>query len=641
MKKSLIVFVLCLMSVAAYGQMIKRTDAIWARTTSNPITLDGKLTEADWAKAESIQVVYGVPGAMPGSGYSFVKGNTWDSTRVTIKYLVWGDSLYMAAIVPDSSIGGDDWEKFDSFLMSLRKHELPDRPSPSFEYFYGWIGAWDATTKGVGADPGFFGHAGGKRTDSTGGVPNWRIWDAKTFVDGVSNSDTGATKATKAADTKWTTEYKFNLKARGYNVSNDIVEMTITIFDADWYWLGDTNYTASSGTWTWHQGRWGGDPFYNILRIHVNSSVTTTSAPQAIDADVVIQNGANHAKPVVDGKLDENVWKNAKPLQLTFGDEALRATYPGIGPYRSGDVKLVADTGASLPTPLDPAKATAKYFFQGDTLYFGITVDDKVLTQRTHLNLKDWARVMIVDRSKSNADHVLQYRDLTVQVVDTGKGYILDGYLPYLKDSLNGAWVGVTKKGTFANFADVDTGYTVELAVDLKKLGYPAGRGDGVVFFGIAVHDGDTVTTPGFRSYGNEVWFFAQGSQSPGAPYKNGAAPAWAYLDPTSFVTSVSNGAGVVPGTFELYGNYPNPFNPSTKIEFAVPVQSNVRLMVYDVIGRVVANEVITAVAQGRHAYTFNAKNLATGVYFYQVQLLDPSNNNVRDIKSSKMLLMK
>ena len=640
MKKSLILFVLLLMTVAAYGQMIKRTDAIWARKTTSPITLDGKLTEADWAKAESIQVVYGKPGAMPGSGYSFVKGNTWDSTRATLKFLVAGDSMYMAAIVPDSSVGGRGWEEFDSYLMSLRKHELPDRPSPSFEYFYGWI-EWDGESHKKAADPGYFGHAGGKRTDSTNGVPNWRIWDAKTFVDGVSNSDTGATKAAKVADKGYTTEYKFNLKTRGYNVANDIVEMTISLFDADWFWLGDTNYVAASGAWMWHQGRWAGDPFYNVFRIHVNSSVTTTSVLTPIGPDVTIQNGSKHAKPVIDGKLDENVWKNAQPLQLTFGDEALRATYPGVGPYRSGDVKLSADTGSTLPTILDPAKASAKYFFQGDTLYFGISVDDKVLSRGTHLNLKDWARVMIVDRGKTNSDQVLLYRDLTVQVVDTGKGYALDGYLPYLKDSLGGAWVGVTKKGTFTNFADLDTGYTVELAVDLKKLGYPAGRGDGVLFFGVAVHDGDSLRPIDGRSYADEVWFFAQGAQSPGAPYHNGTAPAWAYMDASSFVTSVTNNAGVIPGTFELYGNYPNPFNPSTKIDFAVPVQSNVRLVVYDLLGRVVAHEVLQAVAQGRHEYTFNAKNLASGVYFYQVQLLDESTNNVRDIKSSKMLLMK
>ncbi len=645
MKQQTRFFALTLMllvfAISMFAQT-KRTDAIWARTSSTPITLDGKLNEADWAKAESIVVVYGKPGAMPGSGYSYVKGNMWDSTRVTLKFLVVGDSLYMAAIVPDSSIGGSDWEKFDSFLMSIRKHELPDRPSPSFEYFYGWIGAWDTTTRDAGASPGFFGHAGGKRTDSTGGVPNWRIWDAKTFVKGTSNIDTNAA-GQKVADTMWTTEYKFNLKQRGYNVSGangDIVEMTITIFDADWFWAGKPE--LESGAWTWFQGRWGGDPFYNIFRIHANPAVTTNSgAVPAIDPDVTIQNGANFPKPVIDGKLDENVWKGAKSLRVAFGDDALRATYPGIGPYRSGYRQMKGDTSSVTPNVLDPADATVKYFFRGDTLYFGFDVKDQILTRGFQENLKDWVRLTITKRDSVNPDHVLKAVDLDVTVVDTGAGYAVGGYLRNLKDSLNGAWVGVTKKGSFTDFTKADTGYTVELGVDLKKLGYPAGRGDGVLFFGVTVHDGDSLRAVDGTSYADRVWFFSEGSESPQAANHIGTAPAWGYMNPTSFVTGVENIASTVPGSFELYGNYPNPFNPSTKIDFAVPIQSNVRLVVYDLLGRVVASEVMEAVTQGRHVYNFDAKTLASGVYFYQVQLLDVSNNNVRDIKSSKMLLMK
>ncbi|MEW5798085.1 MAG: T9SS type A sorting domain-containing protein [Bacteroidota bacterium] len=641
MKKGLIVFVLCLFTASAYGQMIKRTDAIWARKTSNPITLDGKLDEADWAKAESVVVVYGTTPIMPGSGYSYVKGSTSDSSRVTLKYLVSGDSLYMAAIVPDSSIGGKGWEEFDSFLMSIRKHELPDRPSPSFEYFYGWI-EWDPITQGAGAPPSFFGHAGGKRTDSTGGVPNWRIWDAATFVDGTSNSDTNAS-GQKVADKKWTTEYKFNLKQRGYNVNaanGDIVEMTISIFDADWFWAGKTEW--ASGAWTWFQGRWGGDPFYNVLRIHVNSSVTTNSgAAPAITQDVTIKNGSTQAKPVIDGKLDENVWKGITPLRLTFGDEVLRASYPGVGPYRSGERKFKADTVSAEPDILDPVDANVKYFFRGDTLYFGIEVMDQILTRGVHTQLKDWVRVTITKRDSTNPDHVLKAVDLDVTVVDTGAGYVVGGYLRNLKDSVNGAWVGVTKKGSFTNFANADTGYTVELAIDLKKLGYPAGRGDGVVFFGVTVHDGDSLLVAQGRSYADHVWFFSEGAASNEAPFKNGTAPAWGYMDPNSFITGVEDNVGAVPGTFELFGNYPNPFNPATKIEFTVPTQSNVRLVVYDLLGRVVAKEVMSSVAQGRHTFTFNANRLSSGVYFYQVQLLDAATNNVRDIKSSKMLLMK
>jgi hypothetical protein len=56
------VFLVALMAVFAltsYGQMIPRQDAVWARTTTTPITLDGVLDEPDWAVAESLHIYYG------------------------------------------------------------------------------------------------------------------------------------------------------------------------------------------------------------------------------------------------------------------------------------------------------------------------------------------------------------------------------------------------------------------------------------------------------------------------------------------------------------------------------------------------------------------------------------------------------
>ena len=60
------VVALLLVSVAAFGQMPKRPDAIWARTTSAAITVDGKLTEAAWASAESLRVQMGKSSGDPG-----------------------------------------------------------------------------------------------------------------------------------------------------------------------------------------------------------------------------------------------------------------------------------------------------------------------------------------------------------------------------------------------------------------------------------------------------------------------------------------------------------------------------------------------------------------------------------------------
>lgn len=111
MKKNLYTSVLCLLmilSVSAYGQMMKRTDAIWARTSPTALTVDGVLNEPAWAQAESLQINFMQENGIPGSGYTT---DGWtvvptDPLRSTVKFLVNGDSLYIAVIVKDSSIGG-------------------------------------------------------------------------------------------------------------------------------------------------------------------------------------------------------------------------------------------------------------------------------------------------------------------------------------------------------------------------------------------------------------------------------------------------------------------------------------------------------------------------------------------------------
>lgn len=75
----------------------------------------------------------------------------------------------------------------------------------------------------------------------------------------------------------------------------------------------------------------------------------------------------------------------------------------------------------------------------------------------------------------------------------------------------------------------------------------------------------------------------------------------------------------IVADKFELIGNYPNPFNPATKITFSLPVDSKVRVSISNVLGQelnVVANKEFKA---GKVEVPFNASNLATGMYFYTV----------------------
>ncbi len=72
---------------------------------------------------------------------------------------------------------------------------------------------------------------------------------------------------------------------------------------------------------------------------------------------------------------------------------------------------------------------------------------------------------------------------------------------------------------------------------------------------------------------------------------------------------------------FRLSQNYPNPFNPSTKIEFTVPQNGNVTLTVYSITGQEVATLINGYLNNGTHSVTFDGSALASGLYFYRLQV--------------------
>ncbi len=91
----------------------------------------------------------------------------------------------------------------------------------------------------------------------------------------------------------------------------------------------------------------------------------------------------------------------------------------------------------------------------------------------------------------------------------------------------------------------------------------------------------------------------------------------------------------LIPTVYALEQNYPNPFNPSTVIEFSLPEDvSNVKLSIYNALGEKVAEIVNSSLAAGRYSYQWNAKNVATGMYIYELR-------TDKFVSVKKMLLLK
>ena len=90
----------------------------------------------------------------------------------------------------------------------------------------------------------------------------------------------------------------------------------------------------------------------------------------------------------------------------------------------------------------------------------------------------------------------------------------------------------------------------------------------------------------------------------------------------SSIVTEIADRTPMgLPAQIVLNQNYPNPFNPTTTFSFKLPTRAQVSLSVFDLLGRLVDNVISEFLDQGSHTRRWDAHNLASGVYLYQLRV--------------------
>ena len=118
------------------------------------------------------------------------------------------------------------------------------------------------------------------------------------------------------------------------------------------------------------------------------------------------------------------------------------------------------------------------------------------------------------------------------------------------------------------------------------------------------------------------------------------AETAYTYTVTDANGASASLALQTLPATFALADNFPNPFNPATTIQYALPQAAAVELIVYNVVGQVVRTLVAEHQSAGRYVVEWDATNdsghsLSSGMYFYRLQ----AGSEFHEVK--KMLLLK
>jgi hypothetical protein len=242
-----------------------------------------------------------------------------------------------------------------------------------------------------------------------------------------------------------------------------------------------------------------------------------------------------------------------------------------------------------------------------DSFVYWVTTDSGVRIINCH-NL--FSPVEVASVLSATTDYLISIaiQDSLAYVNNSNALFVLDISNPYavqIKDTLNGSY-GAIDLVVLSDYLYGSSGFVVDISnpSDLREVGR------------VSISEGHGVGAI------NNLVFFTQNVWGMSI-YKN------------QLITSVKwDRDKHLFHTFQLFQNYPNPFNSITKIRYYVAKNDLVILKVYDVLGREVAVLVNEEKKPGTYEIEFNANNLSSGIYFYQLKTKDY-------VDTKKMILLK
>lgn len=613
-------------------------DVIWARDIgSASITLDGMLDEAVWSQAETIQIQWDDPLGFPGSGQGFDRNpNEFDTppdpVNATVSFLRKGNDLYVAVDAQDQSVGGSGLFNMDGVFMTLiNKFDRPDDfteiddnfSSTREELFYSWwLRGRDQDTTATGAplpgiSPWGYSSAFGSGYDDSLRVDlNTEAFDFASTVDGVANDDYNG-NAAATPDNGYILEFMVSVDSLGWDLTQAMsrMPMSIAIQDADYNWPQEANPGQYSSARAFWQNQWantltpGGAAY-----IAGDPSVTVDSGalPAYSTPEFVVANANNTPEPTIDGQLDEPAWSGVEPqftLQYKATPDELDAGLPGVlSPYYN--FYFHPDENEVL----DPTEGRITMFYRGSKLYLGLDTDDQAVNGSSGESGRDGFRFLL--RSRDSTSGAWEYQathlrfDTYVDSTGTLQFSNISDEVEVGTDLVGAAFLkGST---TAANPTDIDSGYQIEVALDLTAIGYPADLDGESIWASVNFFDGDALADDS-QSYSTRTW--SPGERTNGAILRG-------YLDANAFVTADESGPGLFEG-LRVVGSHPNPTTGAATIRYELPRAASVTVEVFDVLGRTVQTVETGLQPAGLRSVAIDATGLSTGAYVYRVRLDD------------------
>ena len=160
-------------------------------------------------------------------------------------------------------------------------------------------------------------------------------------------------------------------------------------------------------------------------------------------------------------------------------------------------------------------------------------------------------------------------------------------------------------------------------------------------FTGTVIFDGDTISTTSKKisdlSYNYHYYWRVTALNNAG----NLSDTSSTFIFTTAGnVTEVEGSKSIIPDRYALFQNFPNPFNPTTVIRYALPADSRINIVIYNILGQEIRELLNNTETAGYHEVVFNGNGLASGVYFYRIVAVSIVNNK-EFVSTKKLILMK